>query len=90
MPEPADRHDTLGDTFRIDVTLEANRLRFATARLQTLERLELHLLELAVSQPEDDDAQRLELHADTVWRDARSIAAEHEAEAPPFRGEEGD
>ncbi len=62
--------------------LEAARCAFAAARVRALAALELRLLELAVEAPDDERARRLELQADTVWRDAQALSAEHDPDQP--------
>lgn len=78
MPDRPD-HDALNHAAPINTLpeLEAARLRFAAARVRALTTIELGLLELAVGAPDDDSARRLELCADTVWRDALAVNGEH-------------
>jgi len=70
---------TLTDTL---LEPEAARLRIAAARVRALARIELELLEQAVRAPDDDSARRLELQADTVWRDALALSGEHVPDPP--------
>jgi len=56
---------------------DAARVRFAAARVRALEGIELRLLESAVRAPDDAEARRMELHADTAWRDAQALRSEH-------------
>jgi len=78
MPDHPD-HSTFEDATPTDTVLEleAARVTFAATRVRALAKIELSLLEKAVRAPDDDSASQLELQADTVWRDALAISAEH-------------
>ena len=61
---------------RLDPDL--TRLAFAAARADYHDARERYLLELAVLTSDDDFARRLEVYAHDAYRDALSIAEEHE------------
>jgi hypothetical protein len=67
---------------------EAARVAFAERRMRRLEDLERRLLASAVASGDDIAARWLELGADTAWRDARAIGAEHALEPAAYDEEE--
>jgi Ser/Thr protein kinase RdoA (MazF antagonist) len=60
---------------------------FAARRVRELSALELQLLEQAVKATNDGTALRLELDADTAWRDALALSSEHDPDhaSPPVK-----
>jgi hypothetical protein len=62
------------------------RTAYVTERIAMLEELERCLLELAVQATDDTAACWLEAWADTAWRDAAALGAEHGAGDPPEGG----
>ena len=65
--------------------LEAARMVFAARRVRELSALELRLLEQAVEAADDAASLRLEVEADTAWRDALALSGEHDPDhaSPP-------
>jgi hypothetical protein len=76
MPDRADR-SARGSHAGVATDPDLARTAYVTARIAMLEELESCLLELAVQARDDDSARWLEAWADTAWRDAAALGAEH-------------
>jgi hypothetical protein len=76
MPDRAD-HSTRGSHAGVATDPDLARTAYVTARIAMLEELERCLLELAVQATNDSAARWLEAWADTAWRDAAALGAEH-------------
>jgi hypothetical protein len=85
MPDRA-HHSRRGSRTSVATDPDQARTAYVTARIAMLEELERCLLELAVQATDDSAACWLEAWAETAWRDAVALGAEHDAGHTPEGG----